>query len=261
MDIELVHKIANDAIRWAKDIGEIQLSYFRKEGLVMSSKTNASDIVTVADTECERYIKEKVKIHYPEHSFVGEEEDGFLGDSGYNWIVDPIDGTNNYSQGLPIFCVSIAVQYNSETIVGVVLAPYLGELFTAIKNEGAYLNGERIFVGNKQSLKNSLLASEFPYDKDVNPDNNIDNTSVAIPLSRSFRCLGSAAYDLCSVAAGWNDVYWEMTLKIWDIAAGVLIVQEAGGVCETFRDDRSIALLATNNHLLEYMRDIISNKK
>lgn len=175
--------------------------------------------------------------------------------SDYRWVVDPLDGTTNYSQGLPVFSVSIALQYRGETIVGVVYAPYLNELFWASKGGGAYMksrSGEvkRLHVSDKQTLATSVIATGFPYDKDVNPDNNSDNVARIIPYVRDVRRLGSAAYDLSCVAAGLLDGYWELDLHEWDVCAANLIVREAGGVVTDFRPDRGVSQAAGNETLV-----------
>ena len=196
------------AVQLAKAAGGIQLAYFRGDRLSIETKSNVYDVVTRADRESEELIAGMIAERYPDHAILGE-EGGCRGNaaSDWRWVVDPLDGTTNYSQGLPLFTVSIALQYRGETIVGVVYAPYLNELFTATKGGGAYLQyasrePERLRVGEKQTLATSVIASGFPYDKDVNPDNNSDNVARIIPYVRDVRRLGSAAYDISCVAAG-----------------------------------------------------------
>lgn len=219
----------------AKGAGEIQLAYFRGNDLGIETKSNAYDVVTRADKESEAYIVQAILGRYPGHGILGE-EGGVMGTAGsdYRWVIDPLDGTTNYSQGLPIFSVSIALQHKGETVAGVVYAPYLGELFWASKGGGAYMksrSGEvkRLQVSAKQTLATSVLATGFPYDKDVNPDNNSDNVARIVPYVRDIRRLGSAAYDLSCIAAGLLDGYWELDLHEWDVCAANLIVREAGG--------------------------------
>lgn len=244
------------AIEMAKEVGEIHLCYFRKDNLMADTKSNIYDVVTRADKESEDFIVERVLERYPDHKILGE-EGGYRGnpDGAFVWVVDPLDGTNNYSQGLPVFCVSIALQYKSETIAGVVYAPYLNELFFASKGEGAYMEYgntgcRKISVSGKESLATSVLATGFPYDKDKNPDNNSDNLSRIIPHIRGIRRMGAAAYDLCCVAAGLLDGYWELSLQPWDVCAGNLIVEEAGGAVKTFRENRGISEMAGNRMIV-----------
>ena len=243
------------AVQLAKAAGGIQLAYFRGDNLSIRTKSNVYDVVTRADRE---------SVEYPDHAILGE-EGGCRGNaaSDWRWVVDPLDGTTNYSQGLPLFTVSIALQYRGETIVGVVYAPYLNELFTATKGGGAYLQyasrePERIRVGEKQTLATSVIATGFPYDKDVDPDNNSDNVARIIPYVRDVRRLGSAAYDISCVAAGLLDGYWELALHEWDVCAAELILAEAGGVVCDLRRDRGISIVAGNGaivkEILKYVR-------
>ena len=248
----------------AKGAGEIQLAYFRGNDLGIETKSNAYDVVTRADKESEAYIVQAILGRYPGHGILGE-EGGVMGTAGsdYRWVIDPLDGTTNYSQGLPLFSVSIALQHKGETVAGVVYAPYLGELFWASKGGGAYMksrSGEvkRLQVSAKQTLATSVLATGFPYDKDVNPDNNSDNVARIVPYVRDIRRLGSAAYDLSCIAAGLLDGYWELDLHEWDVCAANLIVREAGGVVCDFRRNRGVSQAAGNEvlvgEMLKYIR-------
>ena len=175
------------AVQLAKAAGGIQLAYFRGDNLSIRTKSNVCDVVTRADRESEEYIARGITECYPDHAILGE-EGGCRGNaaSDWRWVVDPLDGTTNYSQGLPLFTVSIALRHRGETVVGVVYAPYLNELFTATKGGGAFLQyasrePERLRVGQKQTLATSVIATGFPYDKDVDPDNNSDNVARIIP--------------------------------------------------------------------------------
>ena len=246
------------AVAWAKEVGKIQLSYFRGNDLGIQTKSNVYDVVTRADKESEAFLLDKIQKHYPGHAVLGEESGAHAGTAEYRWVIDPLDGTNNYSQGLPVFTVSIGLQYRGETLLGVVYAPYLNELYTAIRGKGAFLNNVPIHVSDKTELDRSVLATGFPYDKGIHPVNNIDNLSRILPHLRGIRRMGSAAYDLCGVAAGVLDGYWELGLKLWDVCAGVLVVQVAGGHVEPFREDRGIAILAGNAGIVEKMKEYIS---
>ncbi|MEG1736653.1 MAG: inositol monophosphatase family protein [Odoribacter sp.] len=245
------------AIEWAKETGKIQLSYFRGTDLGIQTKSNVYDVVTRADKESEAFLLKEIQGHFPDHAVLGEESGAHDGTSDYRWVIDPLDGTNNYSQGLPIFTVSIGLQYKEETILGVVYAPYFKELYTAIKGQGAYLNGHSIRVAEKKDLAHSVLGTGFPYDKDVNPDNNAANLSAILPHLRGIRRMGSAAYDLCCVAAGFLDGYWELSLQLWDICAGVLIVEEAGGRVLPFRENRGYSIIAGHSGIVEKIQEKI----
>ena len=251
------------AVQLAKAAGGIQLAYFRGDNLSIRTKSNVYDVVTRADRESEEHIARVITEGYPDHAILGE-EGGSCGcaESDWRWVVDPLDGTTNYSQGLPVFAVSIALQHKGETIVGVVYAPYLGELFTAVKGGGAHLQyasrePERIRVGEKRTLATSVIATGFPYDKDVNPDNNSDNVARIIPYVRDVRRLGAAAYDISCVAAGQLDGYWELALHEWDICAAELILREAGGVVCELRRDRGISIVAGNAAIVEEIRKYV----
>lgn len=244
----------------AREAGKIQLSYFRGTHLNIETKFNLHDVVTVADKESERYLIGEIAKAYPGHAVLGEESGMHVGHSDYCWVIDPLDGTTNYSQGLPIFTVSIALQYRGETVLGVVYAPYLDELYEACRGTGAKLNGRPIRVSGKSEMPRSVVATGFPIDKDRNPDNNLDNLVRILPLVRGVRRMGSAAYDLCCVAAGFFDGYWEFNLHEWDVCAGILIVTEAGGVVRPFRDDRHIAIVAGNPSVADQLASRLSDK-
>lgn len=248
------------AVTLAREAGAVQLDAFRSGDLGVQTKSNVYDVVTRIDKECEALIGRRIAERFPDHALLGE-EDGERGMAGsdWRWVVDPLDGTTNYSQGLPVFAVSIALQHRGETVVGVVFAPRLDELYTAVRGGGAWLaergkEPRRIRVARKESLASAVLATGFPYDKDLNPDNNCDNMVRILPRIRGLRRMGSAAYDLCAVAAGWIDGYWELALHEWDVCAGALIVAEAGGVVEPLRTDRGISLLAGPSELVAEMR-------
>lgn len=253
-------EILDFLLRTARETAVIQLSYFRGNNLGVTTKGMDSDVVTRADKESETFITEAILRQYPTHKILGE-EGGYKGNpnSEYLWVIDPLDGTTNYSQGLPIFCISIALQDKGETIAGVVLAPYLNELFWATKGGGAYLqcgNGtpKKLCVSQKQTLPISVIGTGFPYDKHLNPDNNGENVVNMLPHVRDLRRMGAAAYDLCCVACGQLDGYWELNLHAWDVCAANLIVEEAGGIILPFREDRGISQVAGNPTLVTEIR-------
>ena len=256
MDINLQDTL-EQATAWAREVGEMQVSRFRGNDLGVETKSNAYDVVTKVDRLSEKMLLERIAAAFPGHSVLGEESGEHRTESDYQWVVDPLDGTNNYSQGLPIFTISIGLRYCGETVMGVVYAPYFDEMYTAIRGEGAFLNGRRLRVGEKDMLKYCVLGTGFPYDKDVNPTNNADNLARILPHIRGVRRMGSAAYDLCCVAAGFLDGYWELCLHEWDICAGVLMVTEAGGIVEPFRTDRKINLVAGNSDIVARMKEYI----
>ncbi len=245
------------AVRTAKQAGALQLSYFRSGDLSIRTKSNLFDVVTRADKESEAQIVQAIAANYPDHAVLGEEGgDRGSTDSEWRWVVDPLDGTTNYSQGLPVFCVSMALQHRGETVVGVVYAPYLRELFTAVKEGGAFLQvadgkPRSLHVSVKRTFDCAVIATGFPYDKDVNPDNNSDNLARILPHVRGIRRMGAAAYDISCVAAGLLDGFWELGLHEWDVCAANLLVTEAGGVVRTLRPDRGVSIVAGNADLVE----------
>lgn len=256
MELDL-NKTLELAVCWARAVGEIHLSYFRSNNLDIHTKSNVFDVVTRADKESEAFLIGEIGKVFPGHAILGEESGEHAGTSDYRWVLDPLDGTNNYSQGLPVYTVSIGLQYKQQTVLGVVYAPYLNELYTAIRGQGAFGNGKKIQVSGKTDLEHSVLGTGFPYDKDVNPDNNAANLAALLPHLRGVRRMGSAAYDLCCTAAGWLDGYWELALSAWDMCAGALIVEEAGGVVRHFREDRGISIIAGNAEIVQKIGKII----
>ncbi len=250
-----------DAMSWAREAGAVHMRYFRGNELDIRSKLNDSDVVTAADKAAEKVLIDHIREAYPDHSILSEESGADQHAGDYRWVIDPLDGTTNFSQGLPLFSVSIGIEHNGETVVGVVFAPYLNELFHAVRGEGAWLNGEPVSVSGKTTLEQSVVATGFPVDKLENPDNNLDNVARVMPLVRGMRRLGSAAIDLCYVAAGFLDGYWELNLHAWDASAGLLIVEEAGGSYTHFRTDRNISVVAATPAIHDLLLPMLSTGK
>ena len=250
-----------DCIRWAKEAGQIHLEYFRSGHLNIQSKFNDYDVVTAADKAAEELVIGRIKQNYPTHSILSEESGATLRDNAeYRWVIDPLDGTTNFSNGLPYFSVSIGVEENGETVAGAVYAPYLGELFTAEKGKGAYLNSSPIKPSGKDQLAQAVVATGFPVDKDRNPDNNMDNLARVLPAVRGVRRLGSAAIDISYVAAGFLDAYWELNLHEWDVCAALLIASEAGAKHDFFRTDRNLSVLAAAPKIMPLISPLISKE-
>jgi myo-inositol-1(or 4)-monophosphatase len=188
-----------------------------------------SNLVTEVDTACEELIVNSIRARYPDHDILAEENAYTSLNSSRKWIIDPLDGTTNYAHGFPWFAVSIALEIDGDVKAGVIYHPMMNEFFTAAKGKGALLNGERIHVSCRAPLKNCLLATGFPYDRTWDNENNFANFGKMQMAARAVRRLGAAALDLAYVAAGRLDGYWECKLKPWDVAAGMLLVEEAGG--------------------------------
>lgn len=238
-------------------VGTMQEENLGRKDLRIHSKSTEIDLVTEIDKEAERMLLAFVKENYPRHAILSEESGSFESDSEYLWVIDPLDGTTNYAQGLPIFSISIALKYQGETVLGVVYSPVTDQMFVAIKGQGAYLNGIRIGVSAKKELIDSVLATGFPYDITKTPHNNLAYFSELSLKARAIRRMGSAAYDLACVAAGRFDGYWEMNLSPWDVAAGMLLVTEAGGSIIHFRDDRKISIIGGNSEICHKIHDEI----
>ncbi len=247
----------DDAIAMARAAGDIHLDFFRSSRLNIETKLNDSDVVTIADKESEKLIVSVITEKYPEHGIITEESSPLHEEREWRWIIDPLDGTTNFSQGLPNFCVSIALEHKGEAVVGVVYAPYLGELFHAIKGKGAFFNGKKIICGNKTILSESVVATGMPYDKLDNPDNNLQEICKVAPKVRGIRRLGSAALDLSYVAAGFLDGYWELNLKRWDISAGMLIVKEAGAAVVSIRENRNFSIMAVSRGIEDQLLSLL----
>lgn len=192
------------------------------------------NLVTEMDILSEKIIVNEIRRHYPNHSFLVEENTIKEEDSPFRWIIDPLDGTTNYAHTFPIFCVSIALAKRGEIILGVVYDPMRDELFVAEKGKGSCLNGRKISVSSTPKLSQSLLATGFPYDLRESRTNNFDHFRNFALRVHAVRRTGSAALDLCYVAAGRFDGFWEMKLGPWDLAAGSLMVREAGGKTTDF---------------------------
>jgi len=220
------------AIRVARDAGRLLRD---RVGTRMDiDHKGAINIVTDVDLASERLIREAISTYYPRHEILAEE--GGLSESGseYRWIVDPLDGTTNYAHGYPIFCVSIALECKGEIVLGVVYDPMRDEMFTAELRGGAALNNRPIHVSKTAELMQGLLSTGFPYDIRTSKLTNLDHWANFAMNAQALRRDGAAALDLCYVACGRFDGFWELNLSPWDTAAGALIVSEAGGRVTTF---------------------------
>lgn len=233
----------------------------------VTHKATSIDLVTEADKESEDVILSFIAHHFPEHSILSEEA-GLHQDSqnDYQWIIDPLDGTTNYTHQYPQVAISLALMRKGEPLLGIVYNPITEEFFQAIKGQGATLNHVSIHVSTIDSINSSLLASGFPYDRRENPDNNYAEFCALTHLSQGVRRGGSAALDLAYVAAGRFDGYWERGIKPWDIAAGKLLVEEAGGTVSSYDktplDLYSGRILASNGLIHEALsQELLEVKK
>jgi myo-inositol-1(or 4)-monophosphatase len=218
----------------------------------------AIDLVTSVDRESERKIVEVIRRNFPDHGILAEEETRLeSAQNQYRWIIDPLDGTTNFAHGYPQVCVSIALEQNGQVIVGLVYDPLRRECFRAVREQGATLNGEPIRTSTTNELDKSLLATGFPYDHREHADFYLSYFKAFMTRCQGIRRGGSAALDLCYVACGRLDGFWELKLKPWDTAAGALIVAEAGGQLSDFSGEPfsiwAIETLAANTNIHDEM--------
>jgi myo-inositol-1(or 4)-monophosphatase len=229
-----MHGMVNIGVRAARRAGEIMVRQWNQLDALRVTDKGRNDYVTQVDLMAEEAIVEIIRNHYPEHAVLAEER-GAVGEHEYQWIIDPLDGTTNYLHGFPVFSVSIAVAHRGELQHAVVYDPLRQEIFTATRGQGAQLDGRRIRVSKQNSLGGSLIATGFPY-RSNQPylDQYLQMLRAVMLESSGVRRPGSAALDLCYVAAGRVDGFWEMGLSKWDIAAGALLIREAGGRISDF---------------------------
>lgn len=222
------------------------------------------DPVTEADIKSERHIVSFINKRYPEHNILAEEGSGNGAEAEFRWIIDPLDGTVNYAHGFPIYCVSIALEYKGEMLLGAVYDPERDELFHAARGLGSYLNKKKIQVSKETNLEKALLATGFSYSVRTDKKNNLGLFARMVKKAQAVRRPGSAAIDLCWLAAGRIDGFWELYLHPWDTAAALVILEEAGGKAtringnpySIFNDD----ILAGNSHLHKAMKAVLTNK-
>lgn len=247
------------AIDAAKKAGQIQTNYYGRSYSV--EYKGESNPVTAVDKLCEEAIVQKILDAFPEHDILTEESPFNGKGSRWRWIIDPLDGTTNYLHGFPFFSVSIGLEMDGEIMLGAVHAPVFDELYYAKKGGGAFLNGSRISVSSTDELRKSFLGTGFPYDVRENVDSYLRYFRQFVSRSYSIRRPGSASIDLCYLAAGRFDGFWELKLHPWDVAAGSLIVREAGGKVTDFKGQPysiySEEILASNGLIHEQMLQVI----
>ena len=264
-------KIAIEAV---KEAGKIQEEKFG-ENFKIEHKGEIN-LVTEVDYQCEKAIIDIIKRDYPEHEILTEEAGSVKGlppshspltkggqmEGKYKWIIDPLDGTTNYAHSYPCFCASAGLEIDGEVVTGAIYNPMLDELFTSVKGEGAYLNGNRIRVSKIADINKSLLATGFPYDIRESKENNLNHFCNFAVRAQAIRRPGSAVLDLCYLAAGRFDGFWELKLYPWDMAASSLIVKESGGMITDFKGSEfSIykgEMLASNGLIHKEMINILN---
>jgi myo-inositol-1(or 4)-monophosphatase len=222
------------AIEAAREAGKFLREGVGKIKTIERKQGEATNLVTEFDRQAEAMIIAKIRERFPLHDILAEESGSHAIASDYRWVIDPLDGTTNYAHSMPLFSVSIGVEYRGEIVAGVVYDPSADELFSAEKGKGAFCNGTRLHVSSVDTLINSLLVTGFPYTIREHPGRILDHFNNFVMEAQGVRRLGSAAIDLAYIAAGRLDGYWELTLHPWDKAAGVLLVKEAGGLVTDF---------------------------
>jgi myo-inositol-1(or 4)-monophosphatase len=244
--------------------GAIQMA--RRESGFHVSKKGTIDLVTEVDLECERLCRAILGERFPDHDILAEELSAGVEQpetSPYRWVFDPLDGTTNYAHGLPIFCSSLALQIDGQTVVGAVYDPTRAELFTAERGAGAFLNGQRLQVSPAEAVIDALIVTGFPYDVHKQTADLVTMFAAFLGRARAVRRLGSAALDLCYIGAGRFDGYWEQHLWPWDVAAGALIVTEAGGAVTGMDgspfDPAAAHLVASNGRVHDAMLEVIAD--
>lgn len=250
------------AVAAAKEAGAFLAESLGRVRSVDTKEGQERNLVSDIDRESERRIIGKIRERYPDHGILAEESGGSGEAAETIWVIDPLDGTTNFLHGLPLFCVTIGIEHRGELVAGVVYDPNLDELFTAERGKGAFLNGKRLSVSHAETLIASLLVTGFPYDIARNPDFAVERFNAFLMEAQGIRRLGSAALDLCYVAAGRLDGFWEVNLHPWDMAAGVLLVAEAGGRVTDFAGSpttiRRRQMLASNGRIHDAMVRVLA---
>jgi myo-inositol-1(or 4)-monophosphatase len=246
----------------ATEAGAAELKRFFNGSFVISNKEGINNLVTEADHAAEKAIMQVIQTEFPDHFILSEESGEIIQDSTYKWIIDPIDGTVNFANGIPICCVSIGLEKEGEMMMGAVYNPIMNEFYFAEKGVGATLNNQKIEVSNKREVIKSCLVTGFPYTYLDAPNGPIQVFEKLIRRGVPVRRLGSAAIDLCWVAAGRFDGFYEHNLQAWDSAAGFLMVEEAGGKVTDFNGKAYSPyqphLIATNGKIHDELLDIVN---
>jgi len=253
------------AVSAAKKAGAVHLG-LREGGNIVHTKSAHYDRVTTADTESQGVIIAEIERNYPNHAILAEEKGSQDRNSEYTWIIDPLDGTNNYSRGLPFFAVSIAVADSEGMHTGVVYAPVMNELFTAERGRGAFLNGAPITVSKVDALRDSMIFTGFYYDRDESMRETLRHIEHFFEQGIiGLRRFGAASLDICYIAAGRADGFFEHFLSPWDFAAGSLVLEEAGGRISDYRGSplgiRSSDVIVSNGDIHGDMLSIIGREK
>ncbi len=257
----MFHHIIPDLLDITRAAGTILKDGFGGH-VATRDKEGMHNLVTVYDERVEDFLHDRLSALIPGSAFLGEES-GHRGTSAeFTWVVDPLDGTVNFAHGIPIFCVSVGAVVNGNLALGVIYNPMLDEMFYAWKGAGAFLNGEPLRVSSTPVVRESILVTGFPYNVADNPDQCIDQFATIVKLGLPIRRLGSAALDLAYTAAGRFDGFWEVRLHPWDMAAGVVLVREAGGRVSHYNNTsfelRHDSIIATNGFIHDELSELLS---
>ena len=250
----------NIAVRAARAAGNIIIRQIDQAQDLPASEKSKNDYVTEVDRQAEAVIIDTLLKAFPKHAIMAEES-GTRGNSEYVWIIDPLDGTTNFMHGFPHFAVSIALQHKGKLQQAVIYDPLRQELFTTSRGDGAYLNDRRIRVSKRKNLEGALLGTGFPFGESANIDRFLDTCKTLMPVTAGIRRAGAATLDLAYVACGRLDGFWEFGLKPWDIAAGALLIEEAGGVVCSIDTDKEYLtsgnIVSGNPYILEFLKEIV----
>lgn len=246
-------KILNQLKAIMIQVGDYQVEKFNTRNFYTETKSTDIDMVTEVDKTSEEMLISELNSHYPEFGFMAEESGNTNIENEYIWVIDPLDGTTNFSTGIPIFAISVALQKKDDVILGAVYIPLVKDMYTAIKGKRAFKNDVEITVNQVETLRHAVIATGFPYDRAENPVNNVHEFSNIAPRVKGIRRLGVAAYDLCLVAEGVFAGYWEYGLKPWDFSAGLLIALEAGAVYEPLTK-RENSMIVSNPYVFDELK-------
>lgn len=243
-----------------REAGAIALAHFKNLKNLQITQKSPRDLVTEADIAVEQFLKDKLNAHYPQFGFWGEES-GQSADQLSRWVVDPIDGTHSFTKGQYFWAISVALEINQQLIAGAVYAPALNDYYCAEKGKGAWKNGEPIHVSTEDTLETAMISTGFACIRAYEKDNNLQRFCRVAEKTSGHRRFGSAALDLCLVADGQVDAFWEQSLNLYDIAAGALIAQEAGATVTDFNGNPGIFpnhILATNGKILDQLLPLMN---
>lgn len=254
----------DQVLTWTRQAAQIAAE-MQKDGLEKRYK-DGDELVTAADTAVENFLLEKISSHFPDHSVNAEESGDHDLHSEHKWYIDPIDGTINYAHGIPMYATSVAYAYKGELEIGVLCCPGMHEDYWAIRGQGAWRNGERIRVSEVATLKESVLSTGFRSYLIDTPRSNVENFTRFTRKAQTVRRLGSAAFNMAYVACGRMEGFWEMELNPWDVAAGILLIREAGGLVEGLYGEADLLtdkldILAANPTIFPQMRKTLLEQR